>query len=457
MNRKNLIIILTVFIFILLGIGAYFYFQKSTTSTPEGDLFPGSSNPATTPIGEGEEEVNIRFTPGSGQELPRLYQLHKVPVSGITSFEVGTGDERTISARYIERGLGHIYETALSTYIESRIVNETRSKISEALWGKNGQSVVVRSLDQEDGDVIKTRIINLGTPTTSFNPEDEGASQSTFIETEEILLPDYIPFMAVAEDGADKIFYLESGKDAAIGTISTLKATGISSVFKSSFTEWIPQFPSQKLVTLTTRPSTDIPGYAFFLDPKTKSVTKVLSDIKGLTTLTSPDGAYILYGEASGKEMKLYVYDVTKKTSLLIPAKTLPEKCVWGQTTTIYCAVPNNPKESKYPDSWYQGIVSFDDTISKINALDGGTVSILKPSAFGLKNLDMTNLTVSSGDEYLLFINKITGTPWVYRLMETVPPVATQPSVNAPVESFSTKQATTPADTTVTEGMTQIR
>lgn len=449
MNRKNLIIISTVVIFILLGVGAYVYFQKSTVTTPGGELFPGGSNPATTPIGEGEEEVNIRFTPGSGQELPRLYQLHKVPVSGITFFETRMNDSYTLTARYIERGLGHIYETALSTYKESRIVNETRSRISEALWGKNGQSVVIRSLDQSDSDTIKTKIINLETPTTSFSPETDESSENAFIKTEEFLLPDYIPFMAIAEDGADKLFYLESGKEAAIGTISTLKTTGISSIFKSSFTEWIPQFPNQKLITLTTRPSTDIPGYAFFLDPKTKAVTKVLSGIKGLTTLTSPSGKYILYGEASGKEMGLYVYDVAKKTSLLLPARTLPEKCVWSKTTTIYCAVPNQPKESTYPDSWYQGIISFDDTVSKINAIDGGTTSILKPNTFGLKNFDMTNLVLSSKDEYLLFIDKNTGTPWVYRIAEDIPVVTPTTQAPEPIPTFE--------ETRAPEGMKQIR
>ena len=103
---------------------------------------------------------------------------------------------------------------------------------------------------------------HFGTPTNSFNTATDTPTQSGLIQTEEILLPDYIPFMAVAGDESDKLFYLENSAVSAMGTTATFKNTSPSNIFKSSFTEWIPQFPNQKLVTLTTKPSnTCSPGW----------------------------------------------------------------------------------------------------------------------------------------------------------------------------------------------------
>ena len=458
MNRKNFIIASTVFIFIFLSVGAYFFFQKSTTSTPSGDLFPGSSNPVIIPVSEGEGEVNIHFTPGSGQALPRLYRLHNTPVSGIASFETGKGSDHTISARYIERGLGHIYETALSTYTETRIVNETRSKIIEALWGKGGQSVVVRSLNEESRDTIKTRIINLGTPTNSFNTATDTPTQSGLIQTEEILLPDYIPFMAVAGDESDKLFYLENSAVSAMGTTATFKNTSPSNIFKSSFTEWIPQFPNQKLVTLTTKPSNAVPGHFFFLDPKTKSVIKILSGINGLTTLTNRSGKLVIYSESKDQGLILSVYDTVKKEIRNIALQTLPEKCVWSTKSPeiAYCAVPKTLSNSLYPDRWYQGIVSFSDDLWVVDTQTTVTKKLLNPETLGGQNLDMTNLVVSSGDEYLLFMDKNSGKPWVYRLLEEAP-LATVPQSQATSSTSVTIPTFSESEPSLTEGMTKIR
>lgn len=458
MQKKTLIIISSTVIALLLGVGLYFYLHKTPTTTPIGDLFPGSGGSVDSLVPNPEEAANIRLTLESGKGLPRLYQLHKVPVSGITSFEAGKGADRTISVRYIERGLGHIYETTLSSYKESRIVNETRSKISEAIWGRGGQSVVVRSLDPNDDGVIKTRIINLGTPSINFDAEGAVVSENNFLTTEEILLPDYVPFIVAAGDGSDNIFYLENSSTATRGVNTTFKNASNTKIFSSSFTEWLPEFPNQKLITLTTKPSGDVPGHLFFLDPKTKSITKILNNINGLTTLTSRDGKLVLYSESKEQGLSFFVYNVAKKEARGIALQTLPEKCVWGlkNTTLIYCAVPKTLPVSLYPDRWYQGVVSFSDDIWEINTSTSEVRKILNPGTLGAPTLDMTNLTLSSGDEYLLFMDKNSGKPWVYRLVDEAPPVATMPTESLSAPMVTTKPTITPTVSSTTAGMTKI-
>lgn len=447
MNKKITTIIVVVIILALIGAGIYFfYFKKPATGTPTGSAFPGEGLPITSTTGGGidTETGGEIFVPGGSTPLPRLYELHKLPVAGAGFSE--TKDKKgfvtSTVARYIERGVGHIYETPLATYVESRIANETRSRLSEALWGNNGKSVAVRYFDDNVG-VIKTRILNIGASVT-----DE------FLSIEELFLPDFIPFMSVAEDGADKLFYLENGGISAAGYISTFKSTGVTNIFASSFTEWLPQFPNQKLVTLTTKPSSSVPGHLFFLDTKTKVLSKMLSGVNGLMTLTSRDGNRVLYAEIKNGAPELTVYDIANKEKRALSPQTLPEKCTWSakEVAVVYCAVPQSLPNAEYPDQWYQGLLSFSDDIWRIDTKTGFAEKILTPSELTASALDIINPVLSSDDAYLLFMNKVTGTPWVFRIAPEAPTV--------PQETVTTTSAPSPLAapaTSVTEGMQKVR
>lgn len=452
MNRQNIIILITVTLLTIIGGSAYWYFVKIAPSTTPDGAFPGESgvrpgDTSVTPVETTPEDTGV-FTSPSGAVLPRLYELHKAPVAGVGFVETKgkKGNIVNIATRYIERGLGHIYETQLSTYTESRIVNETRSRIMEALWGNNGKSVVIRFIDDKDGVVIKTRIVNIGDSTISFARGTSTVSlPSNFLRTEEVYLPDNIPFMAVAEDSTDKLFYLEGG----VGSTATFKDTSVSKIFSSAFTEWLPQFPNQNLITLTTRPSGAVPGHMFFLNPKTKVVTKILGNINGLTTQTNYDGNLVLYSETKSNTPVLSIYDTSKKEIHSLSLLTLPEKCVWSlkKTTLAYCAVPQAIQSANYPDQWYQGLVSFSDELWEIDATTFNTRRIMTPKTLGAPVLDMINLTLSSDDNFLLFMNKISGNPWVYSIVEPLPPrtviappfsTTTEPVVLSPISTTPT-------------------
>ncbi len=430
MNKKTLILIAVVITLILAGVGTYLFISKKTPASPtQIGEFPAESNQQIVNTPSTNNTAGTPFVPGSGATLPRLYELHKAPVAGVGFIEYGKGLSRIVSARYIERALGHIYETQLATLTGTRISNETHSRLSEAFWGNGGKGVVIRSFSEAEGS-IRTRILNLGGSATSPTPA------SDFIQTEEVFLPDYIPFLAIAEDGTDKIFYLQNGDTSSAGLTTNFRGVS-TTIFNSTFTEWLPQFPNQKLVTLNTKPSAGVPGHLFFLDTKTKALTKVLGDINGLTTLTSRDGKSVLYAETKNGSPELSVYNVAKKEVLPLFMQTLPEKCAWSikEPFIVYCAVPQAIPSGQYPDQWYQGVVSFSDSIWKIN-----TVTSVAEKIYDLPSLDVINPTLSSDDAYFLFMNKITGTPWVYRIADATPTTATVPAL-----------------TNVTEGMVKVR
>ena len=125
----------------------------------------------------------------------------------------------------------------------------------------------------------------------------------------------------------------------------------------------------------------------------------------GLTTLTSPDGKLVLFNNNS---LSLSIYHTDTKNSDSLGIKTLPEKCTWGKMSDfLYCAVPRTISQGQYPDTWYQGEVSFSDQIWKIDIKTGNTTMISDPALVtNGEELDGTKLAIDQNGNYLFFVNK---------------------------------------------------
>ncbi|HEY4493853.1 MAG TPA: hypothetical protein VJB95_00235, partial [Candidatus Paceibacterota bacterium] len=184
-------------------------------------------------------------------------------------------------------------------------------------------------------------------------------------------------------------------------------------VFDSPFTEWITSWPSAKLITLTTKASGAVPGYMYAINPDRKDLAFILGGVSGLTTLTSPSGKLVLYTDSN---LSLNIYNIDTKTASALALRTLPEKCVWGAgSDVIYCAVPKATPPGSYPDVWYQGEVSFNDQIWKIDVASGNTTLLIDPLALG-EEIDGIKLALDEKGAYLLFINKKDSILWELEL-----------------------------------------
>ena len=314
--------------------------------------------------------------------------------------------EKIPALRYVERATGNIYQTFADQLDERKFSSKIIPQVYEAYFGNNSDSVAMRYL-KNDNQTIQTFISNLpkevlGQDTTGDNTVDG------------VFLPENVTDMSISPDKLN-LFYLFNVGNGSVGITANSSGNLKTQIFNSPFTEWLSFWPNNRMITLTTKPSYATPGYMYAIDPIKKDFNKIIGGINGLTTLTSPDGKKVLYANSS---LSLSILDIDTRTSVALGIKTLPDKCVWNKTSEfVYCAVPNSVPSGQYPDSWYQGEVSFSDDIWQVNAQTGNGLIILIPSLItGGESIDAIKLGLDDNENYLFFVNKTDSYLWEFEL-----------------------------------------
>ena len=113
-----------------------------------------------------------------------------------------------------------------------------------------------------------------------------------------------------------------------------------------------------------------------------------------------------MYTEITNETWESFVYDTKYKIHASLPFVVLPQKCIWSNDeVTVYCA-RSKALSQHAPDDWYQGLVSFTDSLWKINleTLEQTQISDLKPDE--QTDIDLINPHLSQNEDYFVFTNK---------------------------------------------------
>src|SRR3989344_4511181 len=140
-----------------------------------------------------------------------------------------------------------------------------------------------------------------------------------------------------------------------------------------------------------------------------------MSEVSGLTTLTSPDGKRILYAD---NNLSLKIYNTESRDTVSFVARTLPEKCVWSKgSEAVYCSVPKFISGSSFPDTWYKGEESFSDEIWRLDVVSENAQRLSELySERGFEDMDNVRLALDESEGYLFFINKKDSYLWELEL-----------------------------------------
>ncbi|HAS80990.1 MAG: hypothetical protein UR25_C0003G0154 [Candidatus Nomurabacteria bacterium GW2011_GWE1_32_28] len=437
MSKRNIILFTIVLLIITIGAFVFLYFYKPTNQGGVvtesinflSDFLPFGNNKNTN-TGDTTQPVDVSgYIPTSEGDIQNsiLKKVSSFPIAGYGIFTkerfknivdpnptpTDTGEEKTNiekvettpisppteflpALRYVNKFTGNIYQTFADRIDERKFSSTMIPKVYDAFFGNNGESIMMRYF-KKDNKTVETF---MGT----LPKEYLGADSIGMNEINGSFLPENVSDISISPN-TEKIFYLFNVENNIIGIIQSLQSDTKIQAFDSSFTEWLSFWPNEKIITVTTKPSYNVPGYMYKIDTEKKDFDKILGGINGLTTLTSPNGEIVLYGD---NNLSLSVFNISTGDYNMIGLKTLPEKCTWGsKSDTIYCAVPKYIDNLTYPDSWYQGEVSFSDEIWKINIQSGVTTKIIDPlSVEDGEEIDGIKLGLDKDENFLFFINK---------------------------------------------------
>ena len=387
MNKK--ITISIIIILLLIGGGIYwFYSKKPAEERPAiiSALFPSA----------GEKEIEGLPSPSTDGNLPIGGELPGGVVAGknliqLTSNAISGAGSASTTIRYVEKSTGHIYEINPDGQNRQRLSNTTILKTFETLWSYRANKLIIRYLES-------SLVRNLS------------ASVST--TTQGVFLPQSTAAVAVSPN-EDKIFYLVLTEETAMGLTANFENKNQKNIFNSPFGEFNVSWPKNDMITLLTKPSAFSEGFFYSLNSQTGKFGKIIGDVKGLTAFLSPDGARVIYSESNSNSLETKIFNIKEKTSSDFDLRTLPEKCAWSKSNKdiVYCAVPDNFPQGDYPDDWYQGLISFKDSIWQKNFSTGETKVLINET-----NTDVINPFLTKDENYLIFTNKTDNTLWSLKL-----------------------------------------
>lgn len=407
MSRRRLILLGIIFGFLTaVGISFYMYYRFiSEVRTPGEErpafslrdlFFPEDTAPGTTPA-QTENEEDILPTEG---EVPPLRQISQGAVAASVLFAKGS----STAIRYIEKGTGHIYETSADSLATVRISNKTIPRIQESFFVQSGNGLILRYLSEE---TVRTAYLEL-----------LGGGESVLLTA--TTLPDNIQSIAPSYDGA-KIAYVLSGAAGSSVLVAGPNGAKPAEVFSSTLRGLLVRGFSGNFLLITSRPSADAAAVAFLVDVRTGVARQALRQ-NGLTALLSGNGRSAFYSFSSPVSfagVAAALYDGVSRESVTIPVSTLADKCAWSgkEGDSLYCGVPFFiSAEGFLPDRWYQGALSFNDTLWKIDVETGDTT--LAGGSAGLENrqFDMVDLHVAAEEDYAVFTNKSDEVLWGVQL-----------------------------------------
>lgn len=413
MSKQTAIILILVVFLGALGALIYFYFTFNTVSGPQTPF--STTTDAYDPFGTRAVDNNfatttnvvpVDTTPVVTLGPDKLRQISAEPVSGFSVID-NTKTKQT-NIHYILRANGNIYEAYADSPEQKRLSITTIPKVYESQWLPDGVRLIIRYL-KDNVENVQTFSVKINPATTTLNTFEGGVDGNH--------LPENIGALAINPAG-DKLFYLTNSLNGASGFISKPDGLNKKLLFESPLIEWAVSWPKEDIITMTTKPAGNISGFMYFLNSATGNFTRVLGNVRGLTTKTNKLATEVLYSDSVRGAPKLYLYTVKTGESKLLPWSTFPEKCLWSNTDAkiIYCAVPKVFETGDYPDLWYQGLTSFTDDIWMINTSTMASTLVYDIQKESGNNMDIVEPQLDKVDNYLFFTNKTDLTLWSLKL-----------------------------------------
>jgi hypothetical protein len=398
MNKRNFIGIVLITLVVALGILLYVVLTTNRNAPLSESIrnilpFGKSDNPDLSPS---EVTVSTTTTEEEGTvTVPKLVKLSTTGVSGYTTL-IKNGFE---TVRYVERATGHIVDVSPTTLARVEISINTYPKAYRAMFDKSGSSVIYQTLIN-DSDTINNTLLSLTPP--------KATSTSDMFTVKESGLRGGMEGLTT---NGSSLFFFAPGTGIATSNFDGSKP-GI--LLSNPYAGWriVPFGPN---LIVYSKPVSSEKGFAYILNSKSDSLSKLFGPLSGLVVNGNPSGSRIIF--SFGAPATFSSLNTKSGATTNLTPVTFADKCAWSYKSPniFYCGSPKS-LGSNEPESWLAGISHYQDRIWRYDADTPFTDLLADPAKdFGV-DIDVTDPKLSIDEDYLLFINKNDLSLWALRL-----------------------------------------
>lgn len=378
--KKILIILVVILILALVAFLVYNFFMKAPPDEPaDGELPEGGEGDG---VPEGDDE--------DGDIIPsptlKIKSISTERVLGPTLSSDGT------KIIYYSQHNGNVWQSSFDGSNLTRVSSTELDDLKKIIWSPDKTKVISIYQDEEENIDIYVYDYTTGRASAFSSNIKEIAWSSA----------------------SSKIAYQYTDDNANQNNISIADPDGtnwqviLDTRLKHLNIDW-----TASDIAFYEKPSGITQSSLFLLNPLSKELVKVLSNIYGLSVKWSPQGDKMLYSQTNnqGENINLYLALRNGSNETSAGIVTFVEKCVWAKDgRTIFCAIPKEIKlAGVLPDNFYKGLFTSDDEFWKINLDTGEKMILLEPWEREEEIYDAVDLFLSPLEDYLFFINKKDG------------------------------------------------
>jgi hypothetical protein len=375
--------------------------NTASSSAPAATFFPADPAPVTPPT---EPATATEPEPGVIADNSLLARLTERPIAGL--FAMGTGTSSAIW--FADRGSGQLYQLDPGNS-PARLTQTTIPQIARIVGGSTASSTfVLYRANTQDGRWFRGRLSELVAPVASSSVFssvnlETGNTREVTSNPESSLL-----FDLAVNPNRDSLAILTQEGELTRVIRTDWSGGNRQNLLSLPLTELAITWPASSTLALQTRAAAEAPGYLYFYNLTSRVLEPIVTNVRGLASLASPTGRYVAYSGATGQTSFFSgLFDRETRAISRLPFSTIIDKCVWSAAEILYCGVPTAPSAASYPDDWYAGQVSFNDTFWRFDP-NSRDARLLFDSNLENKGqiVDAAQLVLDGGEANLYFLNK---------------------------------------------------
>lgn len=420
MNRRLLLAIIIVLLFAI-GIIGWFFFYATPSPAPSlgkpsnpfslkdfpkqfqfilknNNEAPPSESTTEVTFAQPQALTEIWHRPTTGQTFIEQDTVREVDATSTQGTTTITNKKlvhaTTTVLMFVDRITGYVYGYNRTLEKIYQISNTTIPGIYDSYIFNNGKKIVLRYADNDKHTIVG---ILANIPSVNEREQAKPLENTTY-------LPAQVTSVAINKKNT-LLSYLVTGDSG--GSVYTISPKETTLVGTTPFKEWALSYGGDTLYA-TSKPSAYVSGQTTRLP----SFETIIGDKTGL--MSNPgEGGIFLNSMWSSKGLKTFLS--VGSNQVVLPITTLSSKCTWGRNNFLVCAVPKTlPRGSEgLPDDWFQGRVSFDDSLVIINPKTSESYPLYSFNTEKNGVFDIQKISLSFNSTLVAFIKKENSSLWL--------------------------------------------